>query len=226
MLWGYVALSAAFALTSGAGLAGGDSERVSGGWLVGCYALLSLAEVLLAPLGVSLLTRLAPKEKAGQAVGLWFASCAIGNGLAGGLGLCWERWPHHRYFSLLAMLSLGAAAVLLRRRRQLDGLTALSTSAASQPALDKRMDSMSSTPDLTAHTLSTNPPMTSQAPSPLALVPASLAILLPAPLLLAESPLVRGVSAIACGLAVLLCGSYLLGQAFEYAARRAAAEHG
>jgi POT family proton-dependent oligopeptide transporter len=120
MLWGYVATAGAFALMTAAGLRGGDSGRVSGAWLVGCFALLSLAELLLAPLGVSLITQLAPKGKTAQAVGLWFAGSAVGNGLAGALGLCWDHWPHHRYFALLALLSLGAAAVLLPRCRQLD----------------------------------------------------------------------------------------------------------
>ena len=50
------------------------------------YALLSLAEILLAPLGISLVTRLAPRHKAAQAVGLWFAGSAVGNGLAAALG--------------------------------------------------------------------------------------------------------------------------------------------
>ena len=148
MIWGYVATSAAFIAMAAAGLDGGDAGRVSGGWLVGCYLLLSLAEVLLAPLGVSLLTRLAPTDKAGQAVGLWFAGCAIGNGLAGALGLTWDRWPHHRYFALLALLALGAAAVLLPRRRHLDWLTALSTSASMQPDSDERKNPMTTTPDL------------------------------------------------------------------------------
>ena len=76
----------------------------------------AIAEVLLAPLGVSLITRLAPPHKTAQAVGLWFASSAVGNGLAALLALGWDRWPHHRYFAVLAILSLGAAAALMRRR--------------------------------------------------------------------------------------------------------------
>ena len=130
MIWGYVATAGAFALMALAGLLGGDLGRVSGAWLVGCYLLLSLAEVLLAPLGVSLLTRLAPKHKAAQAVGLWFAGSALGNGLAGALGLCWDRWPHHRYFAALAAMSLAAAVPLFSRRRHLDWLTTLAVRAA------------------------------------------------------------------------------------------------
>ena len=223
MIWGYVATSAAFLLMAAAGLHGGDSGRVSGAWLLGCYVLLSLAEVLLAPLGVSLMTQLAPKEKAAQAVGLWFAGCALGNGLAGALGLCWDRWPHHRYFGLLALLSLGAAAALMPRRRRLDWLTALTVSAASQPVLE-RIDTMTSTPNLATDNLPSNSSTPSRAPSPVALVLASLTILLPS-LMAAMKPLplpVRGVSAIVGGLAVLLCGPYLFSHSLVRWARRAA----
>ena len=76
MAWGYVATAAAFAVMALAGLAGGDHGRVGAAWLVVCYVFLSLAEVLLAPLGVSLATRLAPPGKTAWAVSLWFAGSA------------------------------------------------------------------------------------------------------------------------------------------------------
>lgn len=87
------------------------------------------------------------------------------------------------------------------------------------------MDTMTATPNLLANTDPSNQPMPSPAPHPAMLVLASLAILLPAALVaVTRLPMpVRGVSAIACGLAVLLCGCYLLGQAFEHLALRAAA---
>ena len=79
-------------------LCGGDRGRISSAWLVACYALLSIAEVLLAPLGVSLITRLAPPKKEAQTIGLWFAASGVGSAVAAAQGLCWDRWPHHRYF--------------------------------------------------------------------------------------------------------------------------------
>ncbi|MBL9007203.1 MAG: MFS transporter [Myxococcales bacterium] len=192
MIWGYVATAGAFALMALAGLRGGDLGRVSGAWLVGCYLLLSLAEVLLAPLGVSLLTQLAPKHKAAQAVGLWFAGSAIGNGLAGVLGLCWNRWPHHRYFAALALVSLAAAIVLWLRRVLLDGLTVVDANARSQATTQPWL-------------ADTKEPLT----APLSL--AALSIVLPLTLVIATGLplLVRAVSAIGGGLAILFCGPYL-----------------
>jgi POT family proton-dependent oligopeptide transporter len=113
MIWGYVATAAAFALLMTAGLLGADSSRVSPLWLFGCYLLLSLAELLLLPLGMSLITQIAPSQRTSQAIGLWFAASAVGNGLSGAAGLLWEQWPSHRYFAALVLVSLGAAAVLL-----------------------------------------------------------------------------------------------------------------
>jgi len=122
LVWGYIATSAAFALLAAAGLYGSGTCRVSPIWLAGCYLLLSGAELLLGPLGMALLTQIAPPRRTAQAVGLWFAAAAVGNGAAGALGLLWSRWPNHRYFALLALVSLGAALALFSRLPLLERL--------------------------------------------------------------------------------------------------------
>jgi POT family proton-dependent oligopeptide transporter len=119
MVWGYVATAGGFVVLAFAGLNGGDTGHVSPAWLTGCYLFLSVAELLLSPLGLSLVTRIAPPHRTSQAVGLWFAAAAVGNAFAGFIGLAWERWPHHRYFAFLALLSIGAAALLLSRLRRI-----------------------------------------------------------------------------------------------------------
>jgi len=111
MVWGYVFTSAAFSLLAAASLRYGDAARPA--WLFGWYVLLSVAELFLGPLTMSLVTRLAPAGRSGQAIGLWFAASAVGNLAAGGLGLLSSGWPHHRFFAVLAALSLLAAIALL-----------------------------------------------------------------------------------------------------------------
>lgn len=115
MVWGFVCIAAAFALVAGASLRGGGTGRVSPLWLGGCYVVLSLGELLLSPCGLSLVAELAPPRWSGRLMGLWFASVAVGHGLAVGLGLLWSRGPHHRYFASIAALALLAAAVLRQR---------------------------------------------------------------------------------------------------------------
>ncbi len=115
MLWGYVCTAAAFVLLAAASLNGGDTSRVGAGWLVGGYVLLSASELLLAPFGLSLVTKLAPPNRQGQAVGLWFAMAGVGNVAAGALGLLWGNIANHRYFALLALASLASAGALFSR---------------------------------------------------------------------------------------------------------------
>ena len=113
MVWGYVTTTIKFIVLAFAGLKGGDAGRVSPAWLTGSYLLLSVAELLLSPLGLSLVTRIAPLYRTAQAVGMWFAAAAVGNTLAGIIGLAWGRWPHHRYFALLALLLVGVVVLLI-----------------------------------------------------------------------------------------------------------------
>ena len=126
MLYGYVVNAVAFLVMSAASLTSADNTRVSVGWLSSCYLLLSGAEVLLAPLGLSLVTRLTPTSRLSQTVGLWLGSVALGSGLAGLFALLWSRWPsmrgHAAYFGILAALSLAAGALLLSQVRQLERL--------------------------------------------------------------------------------------------------------
>lgn len=120
LILGFLFTATAFGLIAGAGLSGGDEDRVSPLWLGGCYLLLALGELLLSPIGLSLVTELAPRRLLGRFTGIWFASVALGHGVAGPLGFLWGRWPHHRYFALMALLVLSAAGVLIGRRRSLE----------------------------------------------------------------------------------------------------------
>lgn len=137
MIWGYIFTAAAFALMGLAGLRGGDGGSVSPAWLTGCYALLSVAELLLAPMSMALVSQLAPPDQTSRMVGLWLAATAVGNALTGALGLLWGRWSNHRYFGLLALVSLGGAVGLLLRHRHLHRLLSV-TAGVHQNDLPKR----------------------------------------------------------------------------------------
>ena len=64
--------------------------RVSPLWLVGLFFLQTVGELFLSPVGLSLMTRLAPAGLAGSVLGLWFLGSAFGNKLAGVLGSSFE----------------------------------------------------------------------------------------------------------------------------------------
>jgi POT family proton-dependent oligopeptide transporter len=60
--------------------------RVSPLWLVGLFFLQTVGELLLSPVGLSTMTKLAPPHLVGLILGVWFLAAAWGNKLAGVLG--------------------------------------------------------------------------------------------------------------------------------------------
>jgi POT family proton-dependent oligopeptide transporter len=69
-----------------AGAAAGQTVRVSMWWLVICYLLQALGELSLSPVGLSSMTKLAPRRFVGQMMGVWFMADALGNLIAGLVG--------------------------------------------------------------------------------------------------------------------------------------------
>ncbi|MDB6168628.1 MAG: amino acid/peptide transporter [Verrucomicrobia bacterium] len=59
--------------------------RVGPFWLVGLYFLQTVGEMLLSPVGLSTMTKLAPQRLVGLVMGIWFLAAALGNKLAGAL---------------------------------------------------------------------------------------------------------------------------------------------
>jgi POT family proton-dependent oligopeptide transporter len=70
--------------------------------------VLSLGELYLSPVGLSLVTKLAPPRMVSMLMGMWFLSNFLGNYFSGFMGTFWEKMPHERYFLMLAALSCGA----------------------------------------------------------------------------------------------------------------------
>jgi POT family proton-dependent oligopeptide transporter len=65
---------------------GGGSVRVSPWWLVVSYLFQTLGELCLSPVGLSSMTKLAPRKFTGQMMGVWFMAAALGNLIAGIVG--------------------------------------------------------------------------------------------------------------------------------------------
>ena len=69
--------------------AGADPARVSANLLISTYLVLTFAELLLSPIGISFVSKVTPPKYAGLMMGLWFAATAIGNQLVMIPGLLW-----------------------------------------------------------------------------------------------------------------------------------------
>lgn len=90
----------------------GSHGLVSPAWLVACFTALTVAELLVYPLGMSLMTRLSPQTATAVAMGLWLVSLAGGHWLAGEVASRWTLWSHAKLFAVLAALALATVVVL------------------------------------------------------------------------------------------------------------------
>jgi POT family proton-dependent oligopeptide transporter len=92
--------------------------KVSPAWLISGYFILTLGELMLSPMGLSLVSKVAPQRLRGLMMGGWFLATAIGNKLTA-IGTLWYEWPHSSFFLLLGSMALGMAVVLLLMLRPL-----------------------------------------------------------------------------------------------------------
>jgi POT family proton-dependent oligopeptide transporter len=73
--------------------------------------VLTLGELMLSPMGLSLGSKVAPVRWRGLMMGGWFMATAIGNKLTM-IGVLWDDMPHSRFFAILGLIALGMAVVL------------------------------------------------------------------------------------------------------------------
>ncbi|MGD9562131.1 MAG: peptide MFS transporter [Pyrinomonadaceae bacterium] len=85
--------------------------RVSPFWLILAYMIVTLGELMLSPMGLSLVSKVAPIDKRGLLMGGWFVATAIGNKLTM-IGIYWDIWLQSTFFLVLACMALFMAVVL------------------------------------------------------------------------------------------------------------------
>lgn len=112
MAIGCLILGVGFALMGIAAIvSGGDKASVL--WLVGATVLLTLGELYLSPVGLSLVTKVSPTRVVSMMMGTWFISSFLGNYLQGYLGTYWNKMPKSTFFFMLTGLAFSAGAAML-----------------------------------------------------------------------------------------------------------------
>jgi POT family proton-dependent oligopeptide transporter len=88
-------------------------------WPLGCTLLLTVGELYLSPIGLSLVTKVAPPRMVSMLMGMWFMSSFLGNFLSGEIGILYTRWSKDAFFLLLTGLGIGVGLLILAARRPL-----------------------------------------------------------------------------------------------------------
>jgi POT family proton-dependent oligopeptide transporter len=94
--------------------------NVSSGFLIFAYFLMAVGEMLLAPIGLSAMTKLTPKRFTAQSVGLWYLCVGVAF-YSGGLmaGLMDQMGNLFRFFSLFVLITLLPGIILFLFRKKL-----------------------------------------------------------------------------------------------------------
>lgn len=80
-------------------------------WLIAVYFFHTIGELFLSPIGMSMVTRLAPVQLASFMMGIWFTAVAVANYLAGTLDMMLQNSGIHLYWFLVST-SIGAGLLL------------------------------------------------------------------------------------------------------------------
>jgi POT family proton-dependent oligopeptide transporter len=108
---GLLGLSAGFFVISWGAANASESNLISPAWLVVTYFLHTCGELCLSPVGLSSITKLAPKNRVGQMMGVWFIGAALGNLFAGLVAGSLESQAPGPLFSSVAIF-VGIAGIV------------------------------------------------------------------------------------------------------------------
>ncbi len=89
------------------------SEKVSVWWLVANYGVITIGELFLSPMGLSVVSKLSPKNITALMMGGWFLSTSIGNKLSGVLASMWDKYDDKANFFWVNFGLLMFATVLM-----------------------------------------------------------------------------------------------------------------
>lgn len=74
------------------------TEKVSVLWLISGYGVITIGELFLSPMGLSLVSKLSPARITSLMMGGWFLATSIGNKLSGVLATLWDTYDHKANF--------------------------------------------------------------------------------------------------------------------------------
>jgi POT family proton-dependent oligopeptide transporter len=91
----------------------GLSAKAGSMWLIASYGVITIGELCLSPMGLSLVSKLSPPRITALMMGGYFLAISVGNKLSGMLSSLWESIPEKQNFFYLNFGLVLAAAVIL-----------------------------------------------------------------------------------------------------------------
>jgi len=108
------------AIFSSLAKAGAEAPLVSPYWLISTYLILTFGELLLSPMGISFVSKVAPPKYKGLMMGGWFGATAIGNKLVSVGGYLWGDLPLWVVWGVFIVLCLLSALFMFAMMKRLE----------------------------------------------------------------------------------------------------------
>jgi len=90
--------------------------KTSPGWLWGTYFVFTISEIFLSPIGLSLVSKLAPARLTALMMGGWFLSTSIGGKIAGVMTSFWDDFTDKKMFFLILVVAAFIGGILIYSR--------------------------------------------------------------------------------------------------------------
>lgn len=110
---GLLGLSAGFFVLAWGSANASNTNLVSPAWLIVMYFLHTVGELCLSPVGLSSMTKLAPKSRVSQMMGIWFVAAALGNLIAGLVAGQLENLAPASLFQAVALFVGGGGVIAI-----------------------------------------------------------------------------------------------------------------
>ncbi|MBF1468735.1 peptide MFS transporter [Prevotella pallens] len=98
----------------------GAKTFASPNWLIGTYLVLTFGELLLSPMGISFVSKVAPPKYKGAMMGGWFVATALGNLLVSVGGFLWGKLPLTVVWSVFIILCVLSALFMFSVMKKLE----------------------------------------------------------------------------------------------------------
>jgi len=107
-------------------------------WLLAYFVVLTFGELYLSPIGLSLVSKIAPRHVISMMMGVWLATSFVGGFGAGWLGSLWGRMDKAHFFLMIAAIVAAAGLLIALLHRPLRAV--LAEPQATDPQASGRRD--------------------------------------------------------------------------------------
>ena len=96
------------------------ADKLSVWWLIMASLVLTVGELYLSPIGLSLVTKVSPARMVSMMMGMWFLSSFLGNYLSGWIGGYYDLMTKEAFFTMMTVMGVGAGLVFFAASRPLE----------------------------------------------------------------------------------------------------------